>query len=484
MAPVTKHGDGAVEACAGEAPYVSVERVVADILQDDQVHAKEDRSSSRRGRRRALLIGIRYEQVEQWDTLDKTHEDVDTFRRLLLEVYGYRAEDMIVMKDDVKASSELVPTQVNIRRKLRWLVSGARSDDCFILLFAGHSTQQDARDDLEEDGQDEVMITSDGERIVDNELKKTLVDPLPPGCSLTAIFDTCHSGTILDLPHHHCNRIYVPWMSKSRRKTRTMYESITRRMAALIGKNHSASSSGSVHSRASSHVTAQTRLSIDTQVFISSALPTALEKAPSRSDGLFSLPQSPSSTADRWTSTSDNWPFMAEDPYADIEKKHTSSSKRGSVSSVTSSKRAFHSIWDATVGYSTLLASPLVSSPTQCESPQSRFPCSGWCEPSTVPCANIVSLSACADKQLAWDGPNGSMTQALCQYLRDHNYPTYFELMTHINYNMHKLSRALHEWTRNAKKEARQDVNGEMNVFQTPVLSSLVKLNMDDILSL
>lgn len=35
---------------------------------------------------------------------------------------------------------------------------------------------------------------------------------------------------------------------------------------------------------------------------------------------------------------------------------------------------------------------------------------------------------------------------------------------------MHKLSRALHEWTRNAKKEARQDVNGEMNVFQTPVV--------------
>lgn len=96
MAPVTKHGDGAVEACAGEASYVSVERVVADILQDDQVHAKEDRSSSRRGRRRALLIGIRYEQVEQWDTLDKTHEDVDTFRRLLLGMFHqfYRSLSM------------------------------------------------------------------------------------------------------------------------------------------------------------------------------------------------------------------------------------------------------------------------------------------------------------------------------------------------------------------------------------------------------
>lgn len=28
-----------------------------------------------------------------------------------------------------------------------------------------------------------------------------LVRPLPPGCRLTAIFDSCHSGTALDLPY-------------------------------------------------------------------------------------------------------------------------------------------------------------------------------------------------------------------------------------------------------------------------------------------
>jgi hypothetical protein len=28
-----------------------------------------------------------------------------------------------------------------------------------------------------------------------------LVKPLPEGCRLTAIFDSCHSGTVLDLPY-------------------------------------------------------------------------------------------------------------------------------------------------------------------------------------------------------------------------------------------------------------------------------------------
>ena len=35
-----------------------------------------------------------------------------------------------------------------------------------------------------------------------------------------AVFDTCHSGTILDLPHHHCNSVYVPWLSKGVLATR------------------------------------------------------------------------------------------------------------------------------------------------------------------------------------------------------------------------------------------------------------------------
>jgi len=39
--------------------------------------------------------------------------------------------------------------------------------------------------------------------IVDNDLFKALVAPLPTGCRLTAVFDSCHSGTVLDLPYLH-----------------------------------------------------------------------------------------------------------------------------------------------------------------------------------------------------------------------------------------------------------------------------------------
>ena len=37
--------------------------------------------------------------------------------------------------------------------------------------------------------------------IVDDELNRLLVNPLPPGVRLHAIIDACHSGTALDLEY-------------------------------------------------------------------------------------------------------------------------------------------------------------------------------------------------------------------------------------------------------------------------------------------
>lgn len=36
-----------------------------------------------------------------------------------------------------------------------------------------------------------------------------LVKPLPAGCRLTAIFDSCHSGTVMDLPYTVCLAYHV-----------------------------------------------------------------------------------------------------------------------------------------------------------------------------------------------------------------------------------------------------------------------------------
>ena len=43
--------------------------------------------------------------------------------------------------------------------------------------------------------------TTNKRMILDNKLRKRPVDPLPVGTHLTAIFDSCHSASVLDLPY-------------------------------------------------------------------------------------------------------------------------------------------------------------------------------------------------------------------------------------------------------------------------------------------
>ena len=72
------------------------------------------------------------------------------------------------------------------------------------LIFAGHGGQTPDLDGDEDDGYDEVIYPVDfrvAGHIVDDEMHRILVQSLQPGVRLTAIFDSCHSGSALDLPY-------------------------------------------------------------------------------------------------------------------------------------------------------------------------------------------------------------------------------------------------------------------------------------------
>lgn len=72
------------------------------------------------------------------------------------------------------------------------------------LISSGHGGQTKDLDGDEDDGYDEVIYPVDFRQvshIVDDEMHDIMVKPLLPGVRLTAIFDSCHSGTALDLPY-------------------------------------------------------------------------------------------------------------------------------------------------------------------------------------------------------------------------------------------------------------------------------------------
>ncbi|KAL5048639.1 hypothetical protein BDW71DRAFT_195921 [Aspergillus fruticulosus] len=153
------------------------------------------------GRRRALLIGINY--FGQPNQLQGCINDVTNVSTFLAERYGYRREDMVILTDDQKNPKSL-PTKANILRAMHWLVNGAVANDSLFIHFSGHGGRTPDLDGDEDDGFDDVIYPVDyrvAGHIVDDEMHDIMVRPLKPGVRLTAVFDSCHSGTALDLPY-------------------------------------------------------------------------------------------------------------------------------------------------------------------------------------------------------------------------------------------------------------------------------------------
>ncbi|KAI0482668.1 caspase domain-containing protein [Xylariaceae sp. FL0804] len=158
------------------------------------------------GKRKALLIGINY--LGQNAELRGCINDTRNVSSFLMERYGYKREDMIILTDDQR-DPILVPTKANILRAMEWLVSGARPHDALFLHYSGHGGQTKDLDGDEDDGYDEVIYPVDFKsagHITDDQLHMVVVNPLPAGARLTAIFDSCHSGSVLDLPYTYSTK--------------------------------------------------------------------------------------------------------------------------------------------------------------------------------------------------------------------------------------------------------------------------------------
>ncbi|EMF08947.1 Peptidase_C14-domain-containing protein [Sphaerulina musiva SO2202] len=153
------------------------------------------------GRRKALLVGINY--FGQRGQLRGCINDVKNMSGYLNSYFGYKREDMVILTDD-QQNPMSQPTKQNILRAMHWLVKDARPNDSLFFHYSGHGGQTKDLDGDEEDGYDEVIYPVDFRQaghIVDDEMHRIMVTPLQPGVRLTAIFDSCHSGSALDLPY-------------------------------------------------------------------------------------------------------------------------------------------------------------------------------------------------------------------------------------------------------------------------------------------
>ncbi|KAJ3843461.1 peptidase C14, caspase domain-containing protein [Lentinula raphanica] len=467
-------------------------------------------------KKKALLIGINNTLMDGGNDgsrlrLSMPHKDVDAMRTLLIDHYNYKPSDIVTLVD--KDDPRQLPTGANIRTEMRNLVSDARRGDRFFFHYSGHVVQTENKDGTEEDGQDECLVPCDSDGVQnlvkDDELRSVLVDRLPRGCQLVAVLDSCHSGSLLDLEHYRCNRVWVPWISKGRRRSDPIRNNVIRHNAMIVYQ-HKRISDDRVKERKttvpnypSSPLASARRGSsheIPTAPVSPVASPTVSPAATSTHKKLArALTKLENNTAKGINAVrrSSTWKSSgpAGQPVKKIQRSRTIKSQfvpwfidiKNPEVAALSSEANDHQEYRV------------------CESPVQEF-CSGWCHHNLSPTSptspnplgmgppQIISLASCKDSQEAWEDPKGhSMTQRLVEILKQDPHPTMSDLMVTISHKLHDAAIKAHTQTKKYKNKAvlyrkkhpdsippeEGDTEGlNLNDFQDPQLSSQNPLDM------
>lgn len=174
--------------------------------------------------KKAVLIGINYFGTSS--ELQGCQNDVNNVSKLLMNVFDFQQQDIVVLKDlktDPHHRDSMCPTRANILRELGKLVRESKAGDKLFVQYSGHGSwikeTGPVRNEL--DGRTETIYVADGQQITDNELNAILIKSLPKGVQLRCVFDSCHSGTVVDMTYR--------W---------NFVDMVSIENAALIGESH------------------------------------------------------------------------------------------------------------------------------------------------------------------------------------------------------------------------------------------------------
>lgn len=141
----------------------------------------------------ALLAGLNYRGTR--NELYGCIQDVCNVRDWLRDCCAVPEAHISLLTDDTPVK----PTRANLLAAFGQLLDRAVSGDRLFFHFSGHGTYVADRSGDELDGRDEQIVCLDNACLTDDELGALVRAKLKPGVQMFALFDSCFSGTMLDL---------------------------------------------------------------------------------------------------------------------------------------------------------------------------------------------------------------------------------------------------------------------------------------------
>ena len=146
----------------------------------------------------ALLIGINYTGTD--NELYGCINDTNSINSL---IYNYNFQKISILTDNTVKK----PNRANILTEFKNLLANSQEGDVLLFFYSGHGSYISDKNNNEKTGKDQVIIPCDLNEIVDDELKSIIQTNLKKNVTLIALFDCCHSGSILDLKYQYMDSL-------------------------------------------------------------------------------------------------------------------------------------------------------------------------------------------------------------------------------------------------------------------------------------
>jgi len=146
----------------------------------------------------ALLIGINYFGTD--NELYGCINDTNSIKSL---ISNYNFQKISILTDNI----EKKPTRNNILAEFKNLLINSQSGDVLLLFYSGHGSYILDKNNNEKTGKDQLIVPCDLNGIIDDELKNIIQLNLKKDVTLIALFDCCHSGSILDLKYQYMDSL-------------------------------------------------------------------------------------------------------------------------------------------------------------------------------------------------------------------------------------------------------------------------------------
>lgn len=149
-------------------------------------------------KKNALLIGINYTGTS--NELYGCINDVNSIKERTTKE-GFTNINVLTDLTAKKATRE------NILTEFKNLLTSAQSGDLLFFLYSGHGSYILDKNNDETDGYDEMIVSCDLQPVLDDELKSLIQANLKSGVTLFAMFDSCFSGSVLDLKYQYMDSL-------------------------------------------------------------------------------------------------------------------------------------------------------------------------------------------------------------------------------------------------------------------------------------